>query len=103
MPGTHHVGDGPLTLGPLDGGRDGGFVTWRSADPSNPAVLGAPVRVTGWQKHPTNKAAMSAPLPGNITKGTPLRQLWVRTVRADRARIYGHGKTPVPFRPSTKA
>ena len=29
LPGTHHVGDGPLTLGLLDGGRDGGYGTFR--------------------------------------------------------------------------
>ena len=37
---VHHVGGGPLRLGPADSG-----VTWRSADSANPAVLGGPIRV----------------------------------------------------------
>ena len=37
LPGVHHVGDKPLALGPEDSG-----VTWRSADPSNPASFVSP-------------------------------------------------------------
>ena len=45
MPGLHHVGDGPLSLSAEHGGREGGWVTWRSADPSQPAVLGGPLNL----------------------------------------------------------
>ena len=93
LPGTHHVGGaGPLALGAADGGSGSSWVTWRSADPAHPAVLGAPVRVTGWKAHSTKKGALSAPLPANITKGTPLRQLWVNGRRAERPLIHGHGR-----------
>lgn len=47
-PGVHHIGDSPLVLGPRDGGADAEHsVVWRSADPANPAVVGAPIHVTG--------------------------------------------------------
>ena len=92
MPGLHHVGDGPLSLSAEHGGREGGWVTWRSADPSQPAVLGGPIRVTGWRKHPTKSGALTAPLPSNISKGTPLRQLWVNGERAERPLVHGHGR-----------
>ena len=48
-PGLHHVGDKPLRLGPADGGDTvaNTWVVWKSADRSNPAVIGAPIRVTG--------------------------------------------------------
>jgi hypothetical protein len=93
LPGTHHVGDEPLILGSTDGGGKG-WVTWRSADQTNPATIGAPIRVTGWKPHPTNKKAMSAPLPANVSRGTALRQFWVKGKRAERPRIYGHGRQP---------
>ena len=70
-PGVHHVGDGPLRLGPADGSTAGGSVTWRSADPSKPAVFGGPIPVVGWKVHPTKAGGFVAPLPANISKGTP--------------------------------
>lgn len=51
--GLHHVGDQPLRL---DTAHDGGFVesntwvTWKSADAATPAVVGAPIQITGWTK-----------------------------------------------------
>lgn len=39
LPGVHHIGSSPLVLGPLDGAVDGGSVTWKSADESDPASL----------------------------------------------------------------
>ena len=85
LPGTHHVGDEPLTLGPEDGGSGDRWVTWRSADPSSPAVVGAPIRVTGpWTPHPTVKGALVAPLPANVTAGSSLRHFWVSGQRAER-------------------
>ena len=92
LPGVHHVGDGPLALSEAHAGRDGGWVVWRSADPSNPAVLGGPIRVTGWRQHPTKPGALVAPLPPNITKGAALRQLWVNGERAERPLVHGHGR-----------
>ena len=93
LPGTHHVGAStPLSLGPRDGGTHGGSVTWRSYYPHDPAVLGAPVRITGWKPHPTHPTAFSAPLPSNITKGTALRQFWVDGERATRPMLFGHGR-----------
>ena len=86
LPGEHTVGDAPLRLGPEDGGAGAGWVTWRSADPSTPAVIGAPIHVTGWKPHPTVKGAFSAPLPSNISKGSLLRHLWVDDKRAQRPR-----------------
>ena len=95
LPGLHHVGDGPLSLGPADGGRGNATVTWRSfGGPAAPATIGAPVRVTGWKAHPKVKGAFSAPLPSNITKGSSLRQFWVNGLRAERPKIYGHGRQP---------
>jgi len=90
-PGTHHTGDAPLTLGPADSNT-----IWRSADSANPAVLGAPIRVTGWKagKTPTGKVAMVAPLPANVTAGSALRQFWVKGARASRPIIIGHGRQP---------
>ena len=87
LPGTHHITDEPFTLGELDYG-----VSWRSADESNPAVIGAPIRVTGWGPHPKVKGAFAAPLPKEIAKGSPLRQLWVNGLRADRPKVFGHGR-----------
>jgi hypothetical protein len=95
LPGLHHVGDHPLTLGPADGGTQDGWVTWRSVDPRSPAVVGAPIEVTGWKPHPTVKGALMASVAGtNITKTTPLRQFWVAGQRAERPVIYGHGRQP---------
>lgn len=51
--GLHHVGNQPLRL---DTAHDGGFVesntwvTWKSADAASPAVVGAPIQITGWTK-----------------------------------------------------
>jgi hypothetical protein len=87
LPGTHHIGDTPLELGLDDAG-----VVWRSADPNDRAVVGAPIKVTGWKPHATVKNAFSAPLPSNFTKGSALRQFWVNGRRAERPRIYGHGR-----------
>ena len=92
LPGVHHVGGGPLRLGPADAGK--GTVVWRSADPSDPAVLGAPIRVTGWKPHPTIKNAFSAPLPSNVSRGSPLRQLWVSGQKAERPVLFGTGRQP---------
>jgi hypothetical protein len=95
LPGVHHVGDEPLTLGPRDGGADGATVVWRSfGGAAEPATLGAPIRVQGWKPHPTVKNALSAPLPSNFTKGSALRQFWVNGQRAERPKIYGHGRQP---------
>jgi hypothetical protein len=47
----------------------GRWVTWRSADAHSPAVVGAPIRVTGWAPHPTVKGALLAPLPGSVSPG----------------------------------
>jgi len=88
LPGIHHIGNSPLTLGPLDGPKAGGMVTWRSADPLNPAIMGAPIKITGWKPHPTVKNAMVAPLPSSITKGSILRHFWVNGTRADKTRGY---------------
>ena len=41
LPGVHNVGNRPLELTSSDSGRAGGVVTWRSQDPSLPAVVGA--------------------------------------------------------------
>ena len=92
MPGVHSVGSRPLALTSAESGRDGGVVTWRSHDPSLPAVVGAPIKVQGWKAHATIPGAMTAPLPVNITRGTALRQLWVNGKRAQRTRVYGHGR-----------
>jgi hypothetical protein len=47
LPGVHNVGGTPLILGPEDGGLSPDApVTWESADPSSPAVVGAPIPVT---------------------------------------------------------
>lgn len=92
LPGLHHVGQQPLTLGALDGGVPGGWVVWRSLDPQLPATVGAPIRVTGWKAHPTIKGAMVAPLPPNVTKGSALRQFWVNGERALRTKLTGHGR-----------
>ena len=35
---------------------------------------------------------MQAPLPANVSKGSALRQLWVGGLRAQRTRVYGHGR-----------
>jgi hypothetical protein len=96
LSGVHHVGGRPLRLGGADGGADGAQVTWRSADPANPAVIGAPIRITGWLPHPDVKGALIASVAGNpnITKTTPLRQLWVDGQRAERPKVYGHGRQP---------
>eukprot|EP00038_Savillea_parva_P009887 m.186474 g.186474 ORF g.186474 m.186474 type:complete len:922 (+) comp16782_c0_seq1:76-2841(+) len=96
-PGLHRIDThtGPLILGPHDGGQGGAVVTWMSMDPSHPAVIGAPVSVSGpWTRHPTVPNALSAPLPTNITVGTPLRQFWVNGRRATRPLVYGHGTQP---------
>lgn len=92
LPGVHHVGDRPLVLSEEHGGRDGGWVTWRSADPSQPAVLGGPIRVTGWRLHPVKPGALTAPLPQNVSKDSAVRQLWVNGERAERPLVYGHGR-----------
>jgi hypothetical protein len=86
LPGAHTVGSEPLVLGPLDGGDSHSeqSVTWRSFDASSPAVLGAPIKVAGWKPHATVKGAFSAPLPANVSKGSPLRHLWVNGKRAER-------------------
>jgi hypothetical protein len=91
LPGVHHVGDSPLRLGKQDGAAAGSTVTWKSADASDPASLGAPIRVLGWKPHASIKGAFTAPLPGNVTKGSALRQLWVGGARAERPRIHGTG------------
>jgi hypothetical protein len=95
LPGLHHVGEQPLALSELDGGAPGQPVVWRSLHPDLPATVGAPIRVTGWTAHPTIKGAMVAPLPSNVTKGTPLRQFWVNGERALRTKILGHGRQQV--------
>jgi hypothetical protein len=92
LPGVHHVGDGPLTLSKAHAGRSDSWVTWRSADPSHPAVLGGPIQITGWRQHPTKVGAFVASLPPNISEGTPLRQLWVNGERAERPLVHGHGR-----------
>ena len=92
LPGVHNVGSRPLELTSADSGRNGAVVTWRSHDSSLPAVVGAPIKVQGWKPHATIKGAMTAPLPANITKGSALRQLWVDGKRAERTRVYGHGR-----------
>ena len=95
LPGVHHVGDTPLTLGPEDGGTGDATVTWRSfGGLENPATVGAPQRVTGWKTHPSVKGALMAPLPKNVSKGATLRQLWVNGLRAERPKVYGHGRQP---------
>ena len=96
LPGTHHVGAGPLTLGPEDGGNaeHNQWVTWvGSSDAANPSIIGAPVKITGWGPHPTNKKALVAPVPA-AQRGTALRQFWVNGKRAERPVIYGHGRQP---------
>ena len=40
------------------------------------------------------KNALSAPLPSNVTKGSPLRQFWVKGQRAERPVVFGHGRQP---------
>ena len=85
-PGLHHVGNTALVLGPEDANTH-----WRSADEGHPALMGAPIKVTGWKAHPSVAGALVAPLPSNVTKGSTLRQLWVNGARAERPRIHGHG------------
>jgi hypothetical protein len=94
MPGVHHVGQEGLVLGPEDGGCGGRSVTWRSAEPSNAATLGAPLRVTRWKPHPTKHGAFSAPLPPNVSKGDILRHFWVNGKRAERPRGIPPGQGP---------
>lgn len=65
LPGTHNVGETPLELGPEDSGLSADApVIWESADPANPAVVGAPVSITGsyeWKESPP--PSLSLPLP----------------------------------------
>ena len=68
------------------------MVTWRSFDQAVPAVVGAPINVTGWKPHATIAGVLTAPLPANVTKGTALRHFWVSGQRAQRTRVYGHGR-----------
>ena len=92
LPGMHNVGAG-LALGPQDGGADPAQpVVWRSADPSDPAVIGAPIRVTGpWKPHASIKGALVASLPPNVTKGATLRHFWVGGTRATRPTVFACG------------
>ena len=91
-PGVHHVGTGPLLLGPEDGSADPMRpVIWRSSDPSNPAVVGAPIRVTGWKPSVTVKGAFEASLPSTVTKGATLRHFWVNGERAARPKAHACG------------
>ena len=69
------------------------FFATRSFDLSDPAVIGAPIRIQGWKKHKTNPLALSAKIPANIT-GQTIRQFWVNGMRAERPVIYGHGRQP---------
>ena len=91
QPGMHHVGDAPLVLGPQDGGSADAPVVWRSADPANPAIVAAPIRVTGWKPHATIKHALVAPLPSNLSKGAALRHFWVGGTRATRPTVFACG------------
>ena len=63
-------------------------MVWKSVDAADPAVIGAPVQVTGWKAHPTIKGAFVAPLPPNITKGSTLRHFWVDGQRGARPTKY---------------
>jgi hypothetical protein len=88
-PGRHVIQDGPLRLQQLDGGGSRNrMVTWRSLDPSAPAVIDGGVQVTGWKPHPSVNGALVAPLPSAIPHGTTLRQLWVNGMRATRPVLY---------------
>ena len=82
------IQDGPLKFGPLDGGGEHRRVTWRSLNPSQPALVDGGAQVTGWKAHPTIKGAMVAPLPASIPHGTTLRQLWVNGLPAARPVLY---------------
>eukprot|EP01043_Picozoa_sp_COSAG02_P090476 COSAG02_NODE_27322_length_612_cov_1.058480_1_plen_133_part_01 len=60
-PGRHVIQDGPLRLQQLDGGGSRNrMVTWRSLDPSVPAVIDGGVQVTGWKPHPSVNGALVA-------------------------------------------
>lgn len=63
-------------------------VIWRSANASSPAVISAPVRINGWKTSSDIQGAFEAPAPSNFTKQTPMRQLWVNGIRAERSRLY---------------
>eukprot|EP00039_Didymoeca_costata_P028580 m.21525 g.21525 ORF g.21525 m.21525 type:complete len:848 (-) comp7175_c0_seq1:170-2713(-) len=94
MPGVHNVNKQPLEFTVEDSGKPGHPIHWTSHDKANPAVIGAPISVTGWKKSSKYPMAYEAQLPSNITKGTYLRQLWVKGQKADRPRIFGHGLQP---------
>lgn len=94
LPGLHHIGNSPLSLGPADSGQSGQPVVWKSASAADPATIGAPIRITGWKQHPNVTGALIAPIPSNITRGTSIRQLWVADQRAERPVIFGHGIQP---------
>jgi hypothetical protein len=91
------VGAAGLALGPQDGGADPDHpVVWRSADPSNPAVVGAPIRIPGpWEPHASIKGALVAGLAAsNLSKGATLRHFWVDGARATRPTVFACSAGP---------
>jgi hypothetical protein len=96
-PGRHVVSGGPLSFGPEDTPRQGRTVTWRSADPSNPAIVDGGTPLTGWAPSAHVKGALVAPLPASVPRGVILRQLWVNGRRAQRPVQYAvnlDGRSP---------
>ena len=78
------LGGGPLRFGPQDTPRPGRTVTWRSADPADPAIVDGGTAITEWRASPHVAGALVAALPASISRGVTLRQLWVGGRRATR-------------------
>jgi hypothetical protein len=88
LPGRHRIENGALSLGAEDGGGAHGFVTWSSADLSDPAIVDGGIKITGWKESNVVPGALVAPLPSTVSKYAPLRQLWVGGKRARRPRVW---------------
>ena len=83
LPGVHRLVR-TLDLGPEDSG-----VHWQSTDTLRPAVVSGGTRITGWARHSTRRELFVAPAPKALREAaTPIRQLWVNDLRAERPYIY---------------
>jgi hypothetical protein len=97
VPGRHAVSRGGLAFGEADSPRPGRTVTWKSADPSNPAIVSGGTAITGWKQSASVKGAIVAPLPDSVPHDFVLRQLWVNGRPAQRPVQYAvnlDGRSP---------